>query len=200
MKYLLPLFLFLGTQTLFAQKGLFSFNVGLPYFNHMVIQPSPDISRSKAGFIGESLGLEYFYSDRKFIAINAYFAGVAKNPLPFPFDRQGPYTFQYTYYFSLTHNHQIKRLNFGYGLNYSMNIWAEGFRVIGDPMASTRNQINNPALGLTFKGHYKIRKSFHLGLIYRPTYFRLKKDVSNKYEHFASIEILWRPKINSNKK
>ena len=200
MKNILILFLLLISFPVFAQKGLFSFNVGLPYFNHMVIHPSPDISVRKAGFVGESFGLEYFYSDKKFAAFNAYYAGVAKSPAPILIDKEGPYTFQYTYYFSLTNNHQIKRFNLGYGMNYSMNIWGEGFRVFGDPVASTRNQINNPALGLTFKGHYKIRKSFHLGFIYRPTYFRLKKGISNKYEHFAGIEILWRIKINGKKK
>jgi len=195
MKYVINLFLCLMALPLCAQKGEYRFNVGLPYFNHMIIHPSPDNSIRKAGFNGESIGLEYSYSNNEFIAFNGHYCFVADSPLPVLFAKEGAYTDQWTYYFSLTHNHLIKRWNIGYGVNYSMNKWVEGFRVYADPIASTSTEINNPALGLTFKGHYHIRKSFHLGFIYRPTYFRLKKGVAHKYEHIASIEILWRIKL-----
>ena len=179
-----------------SKKGDFRLKLGLPYFNHLMLVPSNTITVNKVGFIGESVGMAYNYSDNRFLEFSFSFVGVANHPLPFPIDREGDYTTQYSSYFSLSHNHQVNKMTYGYGVNYAFNTWAEGFRSFENPALNTRNQIDNQAIGLTLNSFYQIRKSFHLGMIYRPTYFRRGNTFGHQYEHLVSIELLWRIKLN----
>ncbi|MEZ4772011.1 MAG: hypothetical protein R3D00_02435 [Bacteroidia bacterium] len=202
MKNIILLTLIFGSLNLTAQKKLGSFKkgefrltLGLPYLNHLLLKPNDTTMVNKVGFIGESAGLEYSYSDKKFLAFSFSFVGLADNPLPFPFDKEGDYITQYSSYFSITNNHQKNRITYGYGVNYSINTWAQGFRSLGDSVLSTRNQITNQAIGLTLNCYYRIGKSFNLGAIYRPTYFRQSKSLGSEYEHLISIELLWRIRL-----
>ena len=196
MKNIFLLCFIFSFTNLLAQKGTVRLKLGLPYFNHLVLKPSSNISINKIGFLGESIGLEYFYKDKIFLETNFSFVGVAKSPLPFPIDREGFYTTQYSSYFSLTQNHQNNKFTFGYGINYSINTWAEGFRSFEDPTLTTRTQITNRAIGLTLNSYFRLGKTFHIGLIYRPTFFRQNDNLAHQYEHLISLELLWRIRIN----
>jgi len=203
MKHALFITLIFIAQNLIAQKnfdeykkGEFRLKLGLPYINHLNLNPNDIISINKAGFLGESIGLEYSYIGKRFLEFSFSFVGVADNPLPFPFDREGEYTTQYSSYFSMTHNHKKNRITYGYGFNYSINTWAEGFRSFEEAIPNTRNQITNKVLGLTVNSYYRIGKSFNIGLIYRPTFFQTDDRLQNKYEHLISIDFLWRIRLN----
>lgn len=203
MKNIILLILFFVSLNLTAQnkleefkKGEFRLKLGLPYLNHLNLKPNNNIKVNKFGFIGESAGLEYSYSDKRFLEFSFSYVGVADNPLPVPFDKEGEYTTQYSSYFSITNNYQKNRVTYGYGVNYSINTWAEGFRSFEDSVLSTRNQITNQAIGLTLNSYYRVGKSFNLGVVYRPTYIRQNKSLENEYEHLISIELLWRIRLN----
>ena len=103
MKYVIMFILIFTSLNLFAQKALREFNkgefqlkLGLPYLNHLFLKPNNEITIDKAGFIGESVGVEYSYRNNRFIEFNFSFVGVAKNSLPLSFDKEGEYTTQYS--------------------------------------------------------------------------------------------------------
>ncbi|MCX6256397.1 MAG: hypothetical protein NTW49_00615 [Bacteroidia bacterium] len=203
MKYLILIIIIFITANIIAQTELMQYNKGdfrlklaLPYFNHLLLKPGNNISVNKFGFIGESIGFEYSFSENKFIELNFSFVRVSDTLLPFHFDKGGEYKIQYSKYFSLTNNNKIDRFTFGYGLNYSVNTWAEGYRSFDTITKSTRSELSNKAIGITMNMYYQISKSFNIGLIYRPTFWRLSNEKSIEYEHLFSFELLWRIKLN----
>ena len=202
MKNIILLILIFASPSLSAQqkledckKGEFRLKLGLPYLNHLLLKPNNTTTVNKAGFVGESLGLEYCYSDSRFLELSFSFAGAADNPLPFAIDKEGKYTSQYSSYFSITHNQQKDRLTIGYGMNYSINTWKEGFRSLENASLDTSSQITHQAIGFTLNSYYRMAKSFHVGIIYRPTFFRID-GWQNRYEHLISLEFLWKIRLN----
>lgn len=174
------------------QNGDWRLLLGLPYVNQLSIQTNENALSHKAGFIGESIGAEYSYSDSKFLALSFSFVGVTKTPIPLPFDREGAFTSQYTSYFSLTHNHQVQRWSAGYGLNLSTNTWVTGYRSFSDSIPSFSEEYRRRTLGLSTNCYYRFTKSFHLGLQFRPTFLQVQPKTRFKYEHLFSLEFLWR--------
>ena len=142
------------------------------------------------------MGLEYCYANQKYLDFSFSFVGVANNPIPFSFDKEGAYTNLYSSYFSITNNNQKDRLTYGYGVNYSINTRVEGFRSFENSSLNMRTSITNQAIGLTLNSYYRIGNSFNIGFIYRPTFFRPDDFLGNQYEHLISIEFAWKIRLN----
>lgn len=99
-------------------------------------------------------------------------------------------------YVSLTDNLKLGNFSFGYGANYSQNQWR--YRYIADDTLSTPSfstSKSSESVGLTFNSYYRIGKTFHIGLVYRPTFFRIKPTSEFIYEHLISIDFAWKWKI-----
>ena len=71
------------------KKGEFRLKLGLPYLIHLLLKPSETITVNKVGFLGENIGLEYSYSDNKFLEFSFSFVGAADCPIPFQLVRKG---------------------------------------------------------------------------------------------------------------
>lgn len=179
-------------------KGEFRIKLALPYFNHLLINPSDEASSSDFGFLGESLGLEYSISNRSFLEINAALAITSNNPFPFPWDRSGPYKILSTTFVSATYNRVIRRFTIGTGLNYSNNLISRGSRSLGD--TTILNYTDNrqiKAIGLTLNGFYRLGKAANVGLIYRPTLYMFEPLTAWNYGHLISLEFNWRIRLNN---
>ena len=100
-------------------------------------------------------------------------------------------------YLSLSNHHRIKRFDWGYGLSWIENKWGVDFyEEIFDPgiqLISQRKR--HQALGLEFSGYYFTGPSFHMGLIYRPSFVRLYTDPVFKYEHLISVDLAWKIRL-----
>lgn len=179
-------------------KGEFRIKLALPYFNHLTVNPIDQPRSSQFGFLGESLGIEYSISNQSFLEINGALAVTASNPLPFPFDREGPYKVLSTSFVSTTYNRVVNRFTLGIGLNYSKNLIAMGSRSLGDSLVPnyTDNK-KNLTIGITANSFYRVGKNFNVGLIYRPTFYNIKPNPSFNYDHLLTIEFNWRFRLNN---
>ena len=179
-------------------KGEYRLKIAFPYFNYLTINPIDETRSCKFGFLGESLGIEYSVSSDRFLELNMTLALTSKNPLPFPFDRAGPYHVLSTRYISTTYNFVFGRFTVGTGINCAHNLISRGSRSLGDTLTPHySDNRENYAIGLTANGYYSIGKTFNVGLIYRPTFCNLKQTLSFNYDHLLSIEFNWRIRLNN---
>lgn len=180
-----------------TSKNQFFLTVGLPWINNFYLQPDHESIKSNTGFLGFSVGLDYYYSDNNYFNISV--AGVSDFfiPIPAAVDILGEYEFMDSFYGTFTHNHQLGRFRVGYGLNYGFNSWS--YKYFPDSQLPPAPRENTTKTSLSFgaaaTSSYQIGKQFFIGLTYRPSLFQLDPNFEFKYEHLISIEFGWKIKI-----
>jgi hypothetical protein len=173
-------------------KGTFRFIVSFPYINSFYLQPKNENSKNNTGFMGGTYGLDYFYKSNRYI--NFSFSQIVDFYSPLPFrDYEKVYEVMDSYYISLLNNHKVNRFSFGYGFSFAQNNW-ELINNGWDENSSMREPVekNNYALGLVFSSYFQMTPTFHLGIVYRPTFLRPDIEPTFKYEHTISIDIGWK--------
>lgn len=153
--------------------------LGLPWFNHIASKNATRLGRF--GFFGESVGLEYSYCDKRFMEIE--YDLVAASPTFFPPRDVREY---FTWGFALSHHHLIGRVSVGYGLSYTHYEYVET-----DSQGSQSAGLHSSA-GAILKGFYRMGRTLHIGVVYRPTFYRTDIEPAWTYEHSLSIEFAWR--------
>lgn len=193
------------TQTIISFKSQQTYNAGdlylhlsIPYINGFYFQPENEPNeKTKLGYFGLTLGLDYYHSNRQFLNFSA--SAVADLPVPFPVavDYFGEYEAMQSVYLSLSNNHIIKRFTIGYGLSYGKNLWALRYDARFGPPPPTREPVekSNSFLGLVIPAYFKWGRHFNIGLIYRPTLVRFNTESKYEYEHLISIDLAWKRKL-----
>jgi hypothetical protein len=177
------------------KKGDIDLHVSIPYVNNFLLRPENETSRKlNTGFWGLSLGLDYHYSDQQFL--NLSFSGVTDFFLPVPaaVSLNGEYELMTSAYGSLSNNHRIRRFTLGYGLSLGRNIWELGYFDRSNPNPPAREPISKGhlAAGFVFPLYYQLSNRMKLGLIYRPTSWRLDIEPQWRYEHLVSVDVAWK--------
>ena len=172
------------------QKGDFNFLLALPHASlfRMKIDETP---RDFGGFHGIGLGMEYFYKNNKSVRLRG---DVITNfilpflPIPVPMFQNLCEAFN----INLTDNFHFGRFQMGYGLNFARNSWIrlEHYDYSLRETVPEQRSANN-MLGLALNTHYRFTNHFHLGLIYRPSFFELS-NFNRMYEHTISLDLLWK--------
>jgi hypothetical protein len=176
-------------------KGTFRFIVSFPYINSFYLQPKNEDSKNNTGFMEVTFGLDYFYLTNGYI--NFSFSQIVDFYSPLPFINYWKvYEVMDSYYISLSNNHKVNRFSFGYGFSFAQNNW-ELINNGWDENSSTREPVKktNYAFGLVFSTYFQLTPTFHLGIVYRPTFLRPDIEPTFKYEHTISIDIGWKIKI-----
>jgi len=175
-------------------KGQLYLNVAFPWVNNFFLQPENEKSRINTGFMGASIGLEYFYKDTKFVAINANAVIDFFIPIPAAVDFGGGQEFMNSTYLSLTDNWKYNHFRLGSGISISKNVWIYTYFDWPDlPPAPRENvKIISYSMGLIINGYYQFRESFFIGLIYRPNFLKVHPKTKFEYEHLLSLEFGWR--------
>ena len=156
--------------------------------------PDNELYKNSTGFLGSSIGADYFFSSDRFV--NFSVAGVLDFFLPFPAPIDyagGEYEFFNSSFISITNNHRINKFSMGYGLCFVNNSWR--YIELDDLGINSINQEidkNHNAIGFTFPFYYQLGKTFYFGFIYRPTIYRFNIDESLKYEHLISLDFAWK--------
>ncbi len=180
------------------RSGQWQIHLSLPYINSFSLSPQIDSRRLNTGFLGLSLGLDYYYQNHRFI--NASITTVTDffMPLPVPVTVEGEYEQMSSDYLSLSHNHRFERLSFGYGLALSWNSWSQSYLGATDPIAPISLPVStqNFALGLHFPLYFEVLPHFQIGIIYRPTLYRPMMLERFQYEHLISLDLAWKIKLN----
>ncbi|MEA3445051.1 MAG: hypothetical protein U9R19_10045 [Bacteroidota bacterium] len=173
-------------------KGMFRFIVSFPYINSFYLQPKNENSKNNTGFMRVTFSLDYFYKTNRHI--NLSFSQIVDffSPLPFR-DYWKVYEVMDSYYISLSNNHKVNRFSFGYGFSFAQNNW-ELINNGWDESSTTREPVKktNYAFGLVSSSYFQLTPTFHLGIVYRPTFLRSDIEPTFKYEHTISIDIGWK--------
>ena len=181
-------------------KGTWDLRLTMPYINHFRLKPDGERDISSAGFLGAAIGFDYYHKNNQYLSVIA--GGVIDFFLPFPAPVdyfEGEKEFCSSSFIGLTNNHRYKFLSFGYGLSYSHNSWRHRYFYRGDKsddIPPDREYTDN-TLGLMFTSYWLSKKSFGLGVIYRPNFYRLNASPSFKYEHLISIDFAWRIRLKT---
>jgi hypothetical protein len=185
-------------------KGTWDLRLSMPYINHFMLKPDGKRNISKAGFLGVAIGFDYYHQNSQYLSALA--GGVIDSFLPFPVHIDYDYgdeivekEYCSSVFISLTNNHRFNFFSLGYGLSYSHNSWRltynTGYSFENNPYVAQKYTDNT--LGLMFTGYWLTKKSFSLGVIYRPNFIRLNATPTFKYEHLISIDLAWRIRLKT---
>ena len=178
-------------------KGELYLHLSFPHINSFYLTPENEETKSNTGFWGLTIGLDYYHSKKQFI--NLGISNVSDFFVPFPaaVDISGEYELMSSRYISLSNNHRLRRFTIGYGLSYARNTWDFRYYERFDPPPPTREPVkkSNNAFGLIFPTYFQLGEHFNIGVVYRPTFYRLNMTDKFKYEHLISIDFAWKIRI-----
>lgn len=193
-----------------AKKGQINFTVGVPFVNNFHLEPIEESSVNSTGFFGFSTGIEYFYTNKNYFAVN--FRAVTDYESPIPYESFSEYGDPVTTVslrsmsFVLTHNHKIKRFSVGYGLNYTKNQWYQYTTAYYENIEdneiiknSESIEKTNKALGITLNSYYQVCPIFYLGLNYNQSLLNLNNSSKSQFEHVISLDFVFKFSPNKNK-
>jgi hypothetical protein len=181
------------------QKNSINALISIPEINIYSFDVENGNRETKAGFLGLGLGIEFFYKDNKSLQLRG--DGIWSFIAPIPASYHPKYSSWKTcgaWNINLTDNFSLKRFQLGYGLNYAINIWnARGYYNKPPEELEDGEQAEyiegvrevNHALGLSLQANFRLGKFSYIGVIYRPSFFRLSAP-KFIYEHSISIEFL----------
>ncbi len=169
-----------------SEKGQINMMISLPTLNTFIFLPEGETPRNSIGIFGIAGGLEYFYNEKQFLALNS---GIATNFPGATFENGSARLEVITSsYFSLTNNVKFARNSLGYGINYSQNYWSRSTDI---------HSKTNHALGLTFSFYHQFGKYFFMSLMYRPTFFVVSPNISIQHEQVISLTMAWKFRLTS---
>lgn len=177
------------------KKGDLQWHISLPYVNNFILRPTNENdAKINTGFWGLTTGLDYYYKDNQFLNISL--TGVLDFFLPVigAVDISGEYDSMSSVYISFSNNYRINRFSTGYGLSFSRNQWAHNYSSFGDSPPPVREPVTKGSysIGLFFPIYMQAGEYFNIGLIYRPSFFKIQPAIEFKYEHLISIDLAWK--------
>ncbi|NVK28106.1 MAG: hypothetical protein HWE14_08680 [Flavobacteriia bacterium] len=186
--------------TSFAQldrsAGDIHLHVSLPYANGYQFEPIGLGTKTKFGFLGVAAGVDYYIVNTQFLHLGTYFTSDFFIPFPAPVTYEGgEFEFLGSSSMILTNNHHIgERIVIGYGLSYAKNRYNYQDQRWMDTTITLNDGISKShfSFGLAFSSYYRFSEHFHLGLIYRPTYYRFNTSEPLAYEHVISLDLAWK--------
>ena len=169
------------------EKGSVYLNTSLPFANFHNFDSKNQGRVSASGLFGFSLGLDYYHSKNQFL--NLTYSTILSTPLTIYESFDDEYVDSeislWSNYFSFSNNHRVGRLTLGYGLSFTENNY-------NLPQA---NREKHYAIGNIFLAYAQLSKAFHLGIVYKPTYYRPKLSNKFQYEHSISIDFMWKIRL-----
>lgn len=178
-------------------QGEIHLHLSLPHINAFSFTPENEATKSSVGFWGLTAGLDYYHSRNQFINLGITEIVGLFIPVPAAITLEGELEQFSTRFISLSNNHRIRRLTLGYGLSFSRNTWNfryfEGYEV--PPPTREPIKRSHTAFGLIFPAYFLLGEHFHLGVVYRPTFFRPENTHKFQYEHLISIDFAWKIRL-----
>lgn len=165
-------------------KGELYLHASLPFINSFRMMHENEGSKVSTGFWGFTIGLDFYHSKNQFI--NFGLSGTLNySPfLPFIMHEES----MISEYISLSNNHKIKRLSIGYGLSFAVNTFGKHKTWGIIPVSTTTTKKYN-VFGLIFPTYFQIGEKLNLGIVYRPTFYRLNMIDKFVYEHLISVDL-----------
>lgn len=207
--------------SIIRNKGDFFLNFSFPLFypGTYTFKPKNQSRKSGGHFFGLSAGFDYYYKKDRFINLHSslVFAGDVSFEDDTPYYSYNNINSGYDYIkdrinpeysneriesltFSISDNHIINRISYGYGLTYAYNTSREKSYLNYRPGLIPTIQEKTwdySTIGLIFSGQYYFTSYFSGGIIYKPTFVRLKTKSLGAfcYEHQISLDFSFRIKL-----
>lgn len=173
----------------YAKNAVF-LNLSFPIFNNLSMAYEREDKDASFALLGFSIGLEYCYNAKKTLSFDIVTILNSSSRIDlFNFNRTKVSS---TNYMSLSHNHILKRWVFGYGISYGKNYIKEGDFERNIP--STVKSYN--VWGLETNAYYRLGNVFHIGIKYRPTFYRFSVENPIEYEHLISVDLKFKLPLN----
>ena len=199
-QYLFIILLILAAGDIYGQRrayepGEIRLKFGLPYVNSFTLHPQNETRKTQTGWVGLELGLEYQYSEKSFVSLDYSINGAAEAfgllDIEGEFDQFGHQSL------NLSQNNIIGRFSIGYGLSYAHNVWSYTRTLVPDFIPPSRDLVTrrSQSLGLILNSYYRLGKTAHIGLIYRPYFLKISTVTKLDYELVISLDIIWRFRI-----
>ncbi len=173
-----------------VKKGTMDLTLSLPFVNDFNIR-TPNGPYRAASVLGLAGGLDYFYRDNHYLSL---VLGVANDRGIW--DRviyKGYFQTGNVAYASVRNNHVIGSFDLGYGINLSRFRWTK--TTAGDTIAGNQAAINT-GLGLSFSAQYRFGNYFRLGVQYQPNLVNLRDLSTYNYQHYISLDLVCKFRIN----
>ncbi len=179
-----------------SQKGDLRLHLSLPYLNNFVVRPENESSKINTGFWGMTAGLDYHYSQKQFLSVGVSGTADIFFPVIAALAILGEQEFLTSGIVSLSHNHKVGRFSLGYGFTYGRYNWRlQSLGTIASSAPPVDIQKSHLALGLIIPLYYEHRHWFHIGLVYKPSFYRPFISPQNAYEHVISLDIAFKPRL-----
>lgn len=179
--------LFCGRPQAEAQKWEPSVDVyGL---NHFAFDPDLDTRKTGVRWLGAGLGFQRTLNENWDLALRA---GVnLARPRPAFRPDNGEFSAFGSGHVAALAVHQTDHWMWGAGLVFSEHVWVYDRSGVPDSIPTTRPllQTRTFAVGLQLEALYRVHDAFHVGAVWRPTYFRLSDRNPGAGEHVLSLTV-----------
>jgi hypothetical protein len=175
------------------RRGELLLHMSYPHINAFFISPQETKKVSSGGFLGIALGAEYYYAPARFVALKGFGILDFFLPFPAPVKWEGSHQTIGVVGVELSHHHRFGRIAVGYGFLYQHYSWDRTTVLTEDyngPYIQERSSY--PAYGFSSSFYWQATRNFHMGVVYRPTYYRPGRAEELVYEHTLSIDFAWK--------
>jgi len=155
--------------------------------------------RQAVGFGGAFIGLDYYYHKNQFVSFeysSLMDANTRKKNIQNGYEREE----MESEHFSISNNHKFERFSIGYGFSFAKNFWdhkryRKGWLFPNTYWGSSIENKNHTAFGLIFPASFQVGEYFHIGIVYRPTFYRPNISPNFAYEHIISFNFGWKIRL-----
>jgi hypothetical protein len=199
MKWILNCFLLLLSLQAIAQgskkfyskwtvptQNSFAFKIGIPEGNYLYLNKGNQYG-SSFGFLGLSLGFEYYFSNKYNINVDVGGLTDFAAPFPAPICYMGGYDKSSAIFADLQVGTDWKRFHFDAGIQLCrmMYIERETVSIFPEYIDTLKFLMEERVYGLAFSSYFRISKSFNVGLNYYPSF--IVSNYSGTHSHYAHL-------------
>ena len=170
-------------------EGRICLHFSLPYINSFHFKPVNEGIKNHIGFMGYSIGLDYYYQLNRYVHLS--YSAIQDYFLPIIFvERQDEYKMMQSSVFHLSNNYKFYLFHLGYGIVFTRNSW-KIVNVLWEENSTTRKPVtkNNFTIGPALSAYYQIDPIGYIGIVYRSALFSSNSASIFKYEHSISIDM-----------
>lgn len=197
-------------ETTYRGDWIFDLPIPFVYIGHTATKPAFSGRNNKMSVLGLAAGLSYYYKDNRFLNLTGSISAAGDITVGGQSEGWDDEDRINTYSLTLSNNHRQRKTSFGYGLAYNYYSWWNYTYLGNDEHAQlpyyTYNRSHKyskmSSLGFVLNGYYYFTDSFAVGLIYKPTFVRLKPNDESRfaYEHQITLDFAFKIRLNKRNK
>ncbi|MFB6318634.1 hypothetical protein [Saccharicrinis sp. FJH54] len=175
------------------EKHELNFLLSVPEGNLFYVYSGSDYKSFK-GFLGLSLGLEYYFRDKQAVNAKVGVLGDFILPFPAPYDEYGPTQHVSAFFSDFTISRDLYRLHYGIGMHYFQSYFrrSEIVEIAPDLINYGYHIERQNSIGPALTGYYRMSPNFNIGLNYYPSMFNWDRHEFNvHYTHLLFLDLIF---------